>query len=184
MITRSHESAGMYNRIAVVAASYKVSYNIHMWFCCVLLVIDNNCLIAKWLVLYNSFIRPSSLQSCLGASEVTLNSMGLLPDTQNCGLRMRWEYRERFPRHRIRGKPLVSDHGMHHGTCVTHVPWCMSGSLTRGLRGKRSRHSRPLRNPQFYVFGKRPMHKIVRSTTIHTKAPTVCIYPWVYLLIF
>ena len=28
-------------------------------------------------------------------------------------------------------KPLVSDPGMHHGTCVTHVPWCMSGSLTR-----------------------------------------------------
>ena len=24
-------------------------------------------------------------------------------------------------------KPLVSDPGMHHGTCVTHVPWCMSG---------------------------------------------------------
>ena len=21
---------------------------------------------------------------------------------------------------------------MHHGTCVTHVPWCMSGSRTRG----------------------------------------------------
>ena len=21
---------------------------------------------------------------------------------------------------------------MHHGTCVTHVPWCMSGTLTRG----------------------------------------------------
>ena len=29
-------------------------------------------------------------------------------------------------------KPLVSDHGMHHVTCATHVPWCMSGSLTRG----------------------------------------------------
>ena len=28
--------------------------------------------------------------------------------------------------------PPVSDPGMHHGTCVTHVPWCMSGSLTRG----------------------------------------------------
>ena len=28
--------------------------------------------------------------------------------------------------------PLVSDPGMHHGTCVTHVPWCMSGSRTRG----------------------------------------------------
>ena len=29
------------------------------------------------------------------------------------------------PRHR-----LVSDPGMHHGTFITHVPWCMSGSLT------------------------------------------------------
>ena len=29
-------------------------------------------------------------------------------------------------------KPLVSDPGMHHDTCVTHVPWCMSGSLTCG----------------------------------------------------
>ena len=26
--------------------------------------------------------------------------MGLSPDTQNYGLRMRWEYRKRFPRHR------------------------------------------------------------------------------------
>ena len=29
-------------------------------------------------------------------------------------------------------KPLVSDPGMHLGTCVTHVSWCVSGSLTRG----------------------------------------------------
>ena len=29
-------------------------------------------------------------------------------------------------------KPLVNDPGGRHGTCVTHVPWCMSGSLTRG----------------------------------------------------
>ena len=28
-------------------------------------------------------------------------------------------------------EPLVSGPGMHHGTCVAHVPWCMSGSLTR-----------------------------------------------------
>ena len=35
-----------------------------------------------------------------------------------------------FPRRRFQRKPLVSDPGMHHGTCVTHVPWCMSGSLT------------------------------------------------------
>ena len=48
------------------------------------------------------------------------------------GLRMRRECRERFPRHRIQRKPLVSDPVMHHGTCVTYVPWHMSGSLTRG----------------------------------------------------
>ena len=57
--------------------------------------------------------------------------IGLLPNTQNCGLRMLWGCRERFPRHRLQRKPLVSDPGMHHGTCVTHVPWCMSGSLSR-----------------------------------------------------
>ena len=37
-----------------------------------------------------------------------------------------------FPHRRFRRKPLVSDPSMHHGTCVTHVPWCMSGSLTCG----------------------------------------------------
>ena len=29
--------------------------------------------------------------------------------------------------------PRVSDPDMHHGTCVTHVPWCMPGSLTSGF---------------------------------------------------
>ena len=42
------------------------------------------------------------------------------------------ECRERLPRHRLQRKPVVSNPGMHHGTCVTHVPWCMSESLTRG----------------------------------------------------
>ena len=51
---------------------------------------------------------------------------------RTCGSRMGQECRERFPRHRFQRKPLVSDPSMHHGTCVTHVPWCMSGSLTRG----------------------------------------------------
>ena len=45
---------------------------------------------------------------------------------------MRRECRERFPCHRFQRKPLVSDPDMHHGTCATHVPWCMSGLLTRG----------------------------------------------------
>ena len=37
-----------------------------------------------------------------------------------------------FSRRRMQGKPLVSDPDMHHGTCVTHVTWCMSGPLTSG----------------------------------------------------
>ena len=37
-----------------------------------------------------------------------------------------------FPCRRFQRKPLVGDPGMHYGTCVTHVPWCMSGSLTCG----------------------------------------------------
>ena len=58
--------------------------------------------------------------------------------------------------------PRPSDPDMRHGTCVTHVPWRMSGSLTScslwsQCRGKRSQHSRRMRNPQFYVSGKRPM---------------------------
>ena len=60
----------------------------------------------------------------------------------------------------------VSDPDMHHVTCVTHVPWCILGSLTSGFlrsrwrgkrRGKRPRHSRRMCNSQFYVFGKRPI---------------------------
>ena len=51
---------------------------------------------------------------------------------------------------------------MHHRTCVMHVSWCMPGSLTSSFlwswwRGKCSWHSRRMRNPQFYVYGKRPI---------------------------
>ena len=63
---------------------------------------------------------------------INTSNMDLLQDTSNCTLRMRRECRERFPHHRLQKKPLVSDHDMHHGTCATHVPWCMLGLLTRG----------------------------------------------------
>ena len=58
--------------------------------------------------------------------------------------------------------PQVSDPDMHHGTCVTHVPWCTPGTLTSSFlwirwRGKRSRRSRRTHNSQFYVSSKRPM---------------------------
>ena len=45
---------------------------------------------------------------------------------------MRQDCRERFPRHRLQRETLVGDPGMHHVTCVMHMPWCMLRSLTRG----------------------------------------------------
>ena len=60
-------------------------------------------------------------------------SMGLLPDTQNCG----W-HAPGMPG-TFSPSPQVSDPDMHHGTCVTHVPWCMPGSLTSGLLWNRRR---------------------------------------------
>ena len=36
------------------------------------------------------------------------------------------------PRHQFQRKSLVSEPGVHHDSCVAHVPWCMSGSLTCG----------------------------------------------------
>ena len=64
--------------------------------------------------------------------------------------------------------PQVNDPDMHHGTCVTHVPWCMPGSLISDLpwrrwRGKRSRR---MRNPQFYVSGKRPIGSIISGNDL------------------
>ena len=61
-----------------------------------------------------------------------------------------------FPRHRLQTKPLDSDPGMHHGTCVTHVPGCMSGSLTRGGIETFPAFPGPAQ-PAIYVSGKRPM---------------------------
>ena len=59
--------------------------------------------------------------------------------------------------HRLQMKPLVSDPGMYHDTCVTHVPWCMSGSLTRG-GGENFPGACGTRN--FCVSGKRPMGEL------------------------
>ena len=58
--------------------------------------------------------------------------------------------------------PWLGDPVMHQCTYVTHGPWCMQQSLTSGFlwsrwREKRSRYSRRMHNPQFYVSGRRPM---------------------------
>ena len=58
----------------------------------------------------------------------------LLPDTKIAGCACAGNAGNVFPANRLQRKPLVNNPDMHHGTCVTHVPWCMSGSLTRGGR--------------------------------------------------
>ena len=68
--------------------------------------------------------------------------------------------------------PRISHPHTHHGTCVTHVSWCMSGSLISGFlwsrwRGKRFRHSRRMPNPQFYVSRKRPMLRCLTRMLTH-----------------
>ena len=57
--------------------------------------------------------------------------------------------------------PRGSVPDMHHGTCATHVPWCMPWSQTGGFlwnkwRGRCSRHSRRMCNPQFYFLVRCP----------------------------
>ena len=59
--------------------------------------------------------------------------MGLLPDTQNCECACSGNAGNVFP------SPQISDPDIHHGTCVTHVPWCMPGSLTSGFLWNRRR---------------------------------------------
>ena len=82
-----------------------------------------------------------------------------------------------FPTRRLQMKPIVSDPGMHHGTCVTHVPWCMPGSLTCGggenvpgipqcMRTRNFMY--PVRGPQ------QPAHKLHRSVLSWYKA-----MPWI-----
>ena len=91
------------------------------------------------------------------ASRVIRNSsslrMDLVSDTWNCELR---RHASGMPG-TFSPQPHVSDHDMHHVTCVTNVPWCISGLLWSRRRGKRSQHSRSMQNPQFNVSGKRTM---------------------------
>ena len=89
--------------------------------------------------------------------------VGLLPDTQHCGLSMRRECRERSPRHWLQRKPLISDHGMHHGTCHAYAAMHV-GIANPRWRGKCSRHSRCMRNPQCYVSDKSPIEGVTKCT--------------------
>ena len=67
--------------------------------------------------------------------------------------------------------PLVGDPDMHHSTYVTHMPWCILGSLTSGFlwsrwRGKRSQYSPCMPNLQICISGKRPMARMLMNSYI------------------
>ena len=68
-------------------------------------------------------------------SKGSTRTMDLLPLRKIAGCACAGNAENVFPRHRLQRKPQISDPGMHHVTCVTHVPWCMSGSLTRDGEG-------------------------------------------------
>ena len=102
--------------------------------------------------------------------------MGLLPDTQKCRMRMHRECRERLPCHWLQRKPLVSDPGMHQGTCVTHVPWHMSESLTRGGEGNvpgipcacaTHNFTLPIRGPLHMAYRRYLLKKLLSFDILH-----------------
>ena len=74
---------------------------------------------------------------------------------------------------------------MHSGTCVSHVPWCMPGSLTKGFlwirwQGKRSRHSRLMRNPQFCVSFERPIAMLFNCSMRSLNSYVLDVSIWTY----
>ena len=110
-------------------------------------------------------------------------NMGLLPDTWSCGLCMCRECRERFPRH----------HGLAITTCITARTsrTCRDAcrdykpavSFEVGVGKTFSRHSRCMCNPQFYVYGKRPIgHNVtwIRKTK-QNKTKNKTNMAWAYI---
>ena len=81
-------------------------------------------------------------------SEKFIATMGLLPDTQNCGLRMR---RECWDSPTATSKE-TSSRQVRDARVVMHV-----GIANPRWQGK---HSRCIHNPQFYVSGKRPVVQV------------------------
>ena len=80
---------------------------------------------------------------------------------------MHRECREHFPHHRLQRKPQVSDPGMHQGTCVTHVRWCMSGSLTRSC-GENAPGIPGARATRNFVYLVRGPYDVTKSWWIKT----------------
>ena len=87
---------------------------------------------------------------------IPTSRMGLLPDTENCRLRMRRECRERFPLQPI-SKESASYRSRHASRHVRHARAVMHvGIAYLRWRGKRSRHSRRMRTRNFAYLARGP----------------------------
>ena len=119
--------------------------------------------ITKWLDNYQASYKQTSFEFKMRFGRLFPYSikpqltMGLLPDTQNRGLRMRRECRERFPRQRFQRKPLVGDLGMHNGTCVTLTR--DSGENVPGIPGTCATRN-------FTYLARGPLNRVVRKYVI------------------
>ena len=98
-------------------------------------------------------LKPEFARSCIlqlyFVYMTTDKDMILLPDTQTCKFRMRREFRERFPRHRELAIPAYIT--ARDGRRDSYLAFFLSR-----WRGKHSRHSLCLRNPQFTYLVRGP----------------------------
>ena len=98
---------------------------------------------------------------------LTVDDMSLLTDTQNCGLRMRRESRERFPRHRRLATPI----------CITAWRTCRDASRCHYLA------------VSFEVGGREDVPGIPGACATHNftylvRGPWVWIWIWMYIKVF
>ena len=113
-------------------------------------------------------------------------TMGLLPNTSNCRCASAGNAGNVFPT--TAGKQ--SRHASRHvlgARAVMHAGIAVSFEFGGG--GKRSRHSRRMRNPQFYVSGKGPMlqwinHALLSLDNRYIFAYTKCLFIEHYIVGF
>ena len=104
--------------------------------------------------------HPGYLTPMCYMSDGAFISIGLLPDAWNCGLRKHRECRERFFHHRLQRKETAGYRSRHALRHVCHARALMHVGIANPQgREKRSRHSRRMHSPQFYVSDKRPIGK-------------------------
>ena len=117
-----------FTRVSNFRDCIKITQTYSKYFPSVNLVFCHQCVCSRLVPINFPYIhnwyRGNKLFCCL---------MGLLPDAQNCGCACAGNAGTFSP------SPHVSDPDMHHGTCVTHVPWCMPESLTSGFLLNRRR---------------------------------------------